>query len=67
MNESVNGQCGRNSRTACLSSKETGSNYNRSSSISFSTPSRQYRSPWWAAVGDRVRATGCSLSIYDPR
>jgi hypothetical protein len=35
-------QCGRNSRTACLSSKEIGSNYNRSSSISFSTPSKQW-------------------------
>src|SRR6476646_2512607 len=26
-----------------------------------------YRSPWWAAVGNRVRAAGCSLSVYDPR
>jgi hypothetical protein len=26
-----------------------------------------YRSPWWAAVGDQVRAAGCSLSLYDPR
>jgi C4-dicarboxylate-specific signal transduction histidine kinase len=25
-----------------------------------------YRSPWWAAVGDRVRAAGCSFSVYDP-
>ncbi len=25
-----------------------------------------YRSPWWAAVGDQVRAAGCSLSAYDP-
>ena len=29
-------------RTACLSSKVIGSNYNRSSSISFSTPSKQW-------------------------
>jgi hypothetical protein len=26
-----------------------------------------YRSPWWAALGDRVRAAGCFLSVYDPR
>jgi hypothetical protein len=26
-----------------------------------------HRSPWWAAVGDRVRAAGRSLSVYDPR
>jgi hypothetical protein len=26
-----------------------------------------HRSPWWAAVGDQVRAAGCSLSVYDPR
>jgi hypothetical protein len=26
-----------------------------------------YRSPWWAAVGDQVRAAGCSISVYDPR
>jgi C4-dicarboxylate-specific signal transduction histidine kinase len=26
-----------------------------------------HRSPWWAAVGDRVRAAGCSLSVYNPR
>jgi hypothetical protein len=26
-----------------------------------------YRSPWWAAVGDQVRAAECSLSVYDPR
>jgi hypothetical protein len=26
-----------------------------------------YRSPWWAAVGDHLRAAGCSLSVYDPR
>src|SRR5258708_24675420 len=25
-----------------------------------------YRSPWWAAVGDQVRAAGCSLSVYGP-
>jgi hypothetical protein len=29
--------------------------------------SLDYRSPWWAAVGDQVRAAGCSLSVYDPR
>jgi C4-dicarboxylate-specific signal transduction histidine kinase len=23
--------------------------------------------PWWAAVGNQVRAAGCSLSVYDPR
>jgi C4-dicarboxylate-specific signal transduction histidine kinase len=26
-----------------------------------------HRSPWWAAVGDRVRAAGRPLSVYDPR
>jgi signal transduction histidine kinase len=26
-----------------------------------------YRSPWGPALGDRVRAAGCSLSVYDPR
>jgi len=25
-----------------------------------------YRSPWWTAVGNRVRAAGGSLSVYDP-
>jgi hypothetical protein len=25
-----------------------------------------YRSPRWTAVGDQMRAAGCSLSIYDP-
>jgi integrase/recombinase XerD len=25
------------------------------------------RSPWWAAVGDQVRAAGCALSVYNPR
>jgi GAF domain-containing protein len=29
--------------------------------------SLDHRSPWWAAVGDQVRAAGCSLSVYDPR
>jgi hypothetical protein len=28
---------------------------------------RDYRSPWWAAVGDQARAAGCTLSVYDPR
>jgi GAF domain-containing protein len=26
-----------------------------------------YRSPWWAAVGDQLRAAGRSLSVCDPR
>jgi len=23
-----------------------------------------YRSPWWTAVGDQVRAAGCSVLVY---
>jgi len=26
-----------------------------------------YRSPWWTAVGDQVRAAGALFSVYDPR
>jgi hypothetical protein len=30
-------------------------------------PATAGRSPWRTAVGDQVRAAGCSLSVYDPR